>query len=155
MYANIYASIEGRTDVPASHDLKWGRADARRLRSAREVAGHTQKELAMALVHEFGLHSAPAQGTVSRWLRGDMTPRPDQRAALQRYVEAHGPTDDGPSSWPDLAAIASDEPLLGPRQGEFVNALIQRIGAGPPMTQEDIQVVTALAHQLGLNDFVD
>lgn len=138
--------------MPAPDDLTWGRADASRLRLAREAAGHTQDQLAVALADDFGLDSAPAQGTVSRWLRGDTTPRPDQRVVLRRYVDAHLPADDDTTTWQELAAIASDEPLLGPRQGEFVDALIRRLGAGPSMTPEDVHVLGALARQVGLRD---
>lgn len=140
-------------DVAPPDDLTWGPAVARQLRSARESAAHTQAQLAAALVTDFDLENQPTQGTVSRWLSGDAVPRSEQRGSLIRYIDTYAPTQQDTSErWRDLVTIASDEPLLGPRQSDLIDALIQRLAAGPPLSIEDSRLAGALARRLGLRD---
>lgn len=53
--------------------------------------------------------------------------------------------------WSTHVADLSGEPLLGPRQGEFVDALVDRIHYGPSFNDDDYRVTLMTARILGLN----
>lgn len=55
---------------------------------------------------------------------------------------------------PDFGGLVrrlTDEPLLGPRQGELVDAAVGRLRDGPPFSSEDQAVLSTLMRVLGLD----
>jgi len=67
-------------------------------------------------------------------------------------LSQEAPTEDGPA--PDFAGMVlrlTDEPLLGPRQGALVDALIDRLRSGSPLSGEDQATVTSLMQVLGIS----
>ena len=78
------------------------------------------------------------QGGVSRYENG-RKPRDESARILLHYIEGvesrvvSDPTGeesltDTPSTFDQLVRGATDEPLLGPRQGDLVDAMIRRLG---------------------------
>jgi hypothetical protein len=103
---------------------------------------------------------------MSRYLSGKQAMPPDVARAVVDYVDEFdpiGPSDviEGAQTLPMAASSASefaglvrgltDEPLLGPRQGALVDALIGRLAGGTPLSSEDSLAVTALMRVLGLH----
>lgn len=138
----------------------WGPYDTHELRKAVAAAGHTQEAFARAL-KAFGLASQPSQPTVSRWLRGGSTPTPQVRPALRKYRDAYLPgvgdqvsdsvAADGPKErWNEVLRDLSGEPMLGPRQAEYVDSITARIAKGPPMSAADAEALRIAAQVLGL-----
>jgi hypothetical protein len=102
---------------------------------------------------------------MSRYLSGKQAMPIDISRAVSDYIgvfdpneqseaadaSQDAPTEDGPG--PDFAGMVrrlTDEPLLGPRQGALVDALIDRLRSGSPLSGEDKATVTSLMQVLGI-----
>lgn len=135
-----------------------------RLAAARIAAGHTQAECAALLTSRF---DAPlrSQASMSRYLSGKQRIPLDIADAVSKYInvfdtgethEAGGEHDDrGGAEVPaerfaGIVRRLTDEPLLGPRQGALVDAMIGRLRDGPPFSAEDAAAITATMRILGL-----
>jgi len=70
-------------------EVAWGDVQRRRLRIAREHAGHDMSTCAQVLRTEFGIEAA-SQPNVSRWEAGT-TKRPNCCHGLLAYCDAYGP----------------------------------------------------------------
>ena len=138
---------------------RWGEPDRQRLREARLANKHSQPACAEAL-RALGCTGA-GQGAVSRWETARIeNPRTETVMILRKYtLDALGEVADASA----LAKIASEEeefegvmsrftnePLLGPRQGAFVDAQIERYRTGPPLSKGDRVVRADLMSLLGL-----
>ena len=152
--------VSGQTEP----DVAWGDAERRRLRAAREHAGHDMAECARILRTEFGVPTA-RQPNVSRWEAGAIK-RPRYVVELLAYCHTYGPsvrstafaryesrtgqasdtasTDPSPDPTGDevdefdrLAGQAAGEPLLGAAQLELVRGMSRRLASGPPLSLED------------------
>lgn len=140
---------------------------ADRLAAARAAAGHTQAECADLLTSRFG---APvrSQASISRYVSGKQQMPIDMARAVSQYImifepdEAAGANDaragsDGREEMPaqQFAGIVrrlTDEPLLGPRQGALVDAMIGRLRGGPPLSEQDAAALTAAMRILALDE---
>lgn len=137
----------------------WAEDDTRAFAAAVNAAGHSQSEVAASLHEEFGLTTAPPQPTVHRWLTGSAPRSAAHRGAIRRYTQRYGPirtsdTTDSttdPDAWDDRVAELSGEPLLGPRQGELVDAMTRRLGDGQPISEFDRAVFSDLVRILNLD----
>jgi transcriptional regulator with XRE-family HTH domain len=144
----------------------WNENDGFRLRVARRSAGHTQMQCARELL-TLGADSA-SQPTVSQWERGKIIkPTEANLSALRTYIsmqdqpEPSGTTplaeeehwDSGPAKAFDaVARQISGEPLLTQRQGALVDAYIQRLQSGPPLSDADVRALKLLGSVLGLTN---
>ncbi|MFN8049918.1 MAG: hypothetical protein U0Q22_00585 [Acidimicrobiales bacterium] len=144
----------------------WRDDDRRRFRAAQAALGHTQAECAEQL-RALGAPSAD-QSSVSKWATGRIArPSPAIVNALHQYI-ALAPAGGGASTsrgsraahmqsdgleadgFEDMVRGITDEPLLGPRQGDLVDALIERMRSGIPLSEPDLLVLGSLASVLGL-----
>lgn len=136
----------------------WSDADRSALRRARERHGHSQQQCAQ-LLRQLGCSGA-SQTAVSRWETGRIErPRRPHVSVIRQYVEAL-PEDHergARSGEPDTAAFEATvrdftaEPLLGPRQAAFVDGLVERLRAGPPMSEADDAARMHVARLLSLD----
>jgi transcriptional regulator with XRE-family HTH domain len=138
----------------------WGLPDRQRLRAARGLHGHSQAACASRL-RELGSGKAD-QTAVSRWERGHTgLPRPAALVAIRRYIDevverlpAEAPRAIGSEQPHEMFDSAvrdvTKEPLLGPRQADFVDAMIERLRSGPEMSDGDDRVRVDLMRILGL-----
>lgn len=138
----------------------WGPPDRERLRVARGIHGHTQTACASRL-RELGSGKAD-QTAVSRWERGHTAqPRPPALIAIRRYIDEVADKLPAPRSsdaeiepsgegFESAVRDVTQEPLLGPRQAEFVDALIARLRSGPEMSDGDDRARIELLRILGL-----
>src|SRR5262249_21924992 len=139
-------------------DLTWGDAERRRLRAAREHAGHDMSACARILRSTFGVATA-SQPNISRWEAGT-TKRPHCGSELLAYCDTYGPssrptasasdepttrqtgdadpagrpfgpTRDEADEFDRLAGQAAGEPLLGSAQLELVRSMTRRLASGP------------------------
>lgn len=145
-----------------------------RLAEARRCRGHTQQECSDELSRLAGI--SVSQPTVSKLETGVVThPRVDLFQAVRIYVSYEAlnstpsvnasPTPTDPTTEPKPVAHATEnaiafdqvaqqlsgEPLLGPRQGAFLDAVTHRIRTGPPTTRTDLHVMEQMALNLGLS----
>ncbi len=112
-----------------------------RLAVARQAAGHTQAECVDLLRTRFGAPER-SQASMSRYLNGKQQMPLDVRRAVSQYVEIFGtsdPPDDadeadqqtsmqpGSDAFAGAVRCLTDERLLGPRQGAFIDAVITRL----------------------------
>lgn len=113
----------------------WPADGGSHLRSAREALSQGQERCAAELR---GMGMKVDQGGVSRYENG-RKPRDESARILLHYIEGvesrvvSDPTGeesltDTPSTFDQLVRGATDEPLLGPRQGDLVDAMIRRLG---------------------------
>lgn len=142
---------------------QWGDLDRRRLVQARQANGESQAACAVTL-KRLGCAGA-SQGVLSRWETGKIErPRADTVTILRKYIaDALGDVTEPAKDPDDAASEAADteefegfvrsftnEPLLGPRQGAFVDAQIERIRTGPPLSDADQEARIDLLKLLGL-----
>lgn len=135
----------------------WRQSDRDGLEWAMGVLGHSQRECAEAL-HELGATGA-TQTSVSKWVSGKIAkPQSKTVAAVRAYIaDAQAKVaQDAATAEADSDTFAeavrgiTSEPLLGPRQANFVDGLIERLRSGNPMTPEDEATSEALQRILGL-----
>lgn len=137
----------------------WGEDDTQAFRAAVNAAGHSEREVAASLHEAFGLTTAPPQPTVHRWLTGSVPRSAARRRAIRRYSQHYAPIRIGdtadsapdPDAWNDRVAELSGEPLLGPRQGELIDAMTRRLGEGEPISEFDRAVFSDLIRILNLD----
>lgn len=139
---------------------------AERLAAARGAAGHTQQECASMLLDRFG---APprSQASMSRYLSGKQEMPVDISQAASQYISTFNAAEDPEDSSPDAPANGdpvlgadfaglvqqfTDEPLLGPRQGALLDAVVDRLRSGPPLSHEDLITITCVMRILGASD---
>jgi hypothetical protein len=105
-----------------------------------------------------------SQASISRYLSGKQAVPVDTLHAISEYINTFEPesADDASSGGgadadkepvSDFAGMVrrlTDEPLLGPRQAALVDALIERLRSGPPLSADDSSVVAPLMRMLGL-----
>lgn len=149
---------------PTKVDVTWGDDERRRLRAAREHAGHDMSACARILRGTFGVATA-SQPNISRWEAGT-TKRPQCVNELLAYCDTYGPSSRSTASIRDepatrqaddatpadrsldptgdevdefdrLAGQAAGEPLLGIAQLELVRGMTRRLASGPPLSPED------------------
>lgn len=129
------------------------------LRRARRLHDHTQGACAEDLRRRGCIAD---QSAVSKWERGRQ-PRGTSAAYIREYInEVNGGVPPGDTSalvaadldldspFDAVVRQATDEPLLGPRQAEFVDAITERLRSGPPMTEADNAARAEQARILGL-----
>lgn len=144
--------------------MTWGGAERRRLRTARQAAGHSMATCAHILRVDFGVATA-SQPNISRWETGAIR-RPACANELLAYCDAYGPnlivaspswhasqtgqvgepptvapaadsSVDDAGEFERLAGQAAGEPLLGETQLELIRGMIYRLAHGPPLSSED------------------
>lgn len=143
----------------------WTAIDAAGLKAARRSRSHTQADCAAELER---LGARASQGTVSRWERGTVTPSPVARSAIAEYRAAveEEPTGGGNGRLTgDLDAdsnVAFDAEFEGlisemtgsrpwsGRQAFFLDAIIRRIGSGPPLSAHDEAAIRLTMRFLGM-----
>jgi transcriptional regulator with XRE-family HTH domain len=132
--------------------------------------GVTQDDVATLLVEEFGAPSKPSQETVSRWVSGH-TKRPSREYLdpIRAYCESNAPElqrsrdavsadrasepkggSEDEAAFADLVRTITDEPLLGDRQANLIDALTERLANGPSLTAEDLDLARGVARTLNV-----
>jgi len=143
----------------------WTESDRTAFAEAVGLHGHTQGECAERL-RVLGATSAD-QSSVSKWATGRIQrPSASITAAIRKYIdESPG---DGMSrvlTVPSQAKVGrgeddvfdesvrelTNEPLLGPRQAALVDAIIERLRSGSPMSEADNDARIAAARLLRLD----
>lgn len=135
------------------------------LNLVRVTQEQSQTECAEELRRE---HGAPGrtQASMSRYLRGLQIPPASVVTAIQRYIHAHSVStgDPGTTIPHDLGGAGVDEafantvrdvsgePMLGPRQAAYVDAITSRLATGPPFSVSDLEIYRSMTHALGLPD---
>jgi len=124
---------------------RWDkRHDGERLKRAREFRDHTQEDCVVWL-HERGAHGVD-QAALSKYeMPNGRTPRRPTASLLLAYIAEVEPNDTSTRADPGqeseeferVVRQATGDPLLGPRQGEFVDAITYRLRHGPPMSPDD------------------
>lgn len=107
-----------------------------------------------------------SQASISRYLSGKQEMPVDFFQAVSEYINTFDAADSEDNS-PDARAKAdpvlgadfaglvhqfTDEPLLGPRQGALLDAVIDRLRSGPPLSHEDFITITSVMRILGASD---
>jgi transcriptional regulator with XRE-family HTH domain len=125
----------------------WTEADRRAMREARRRRHHTQSQLAAALA-ELGYPGAN-QASVSEWETGrTREPVLEAQLAIRKYVAAT--IDDAGDQWSDIVNAITRVPGLTDDQRSFLDIVAARVSTGPPLSDNDLVVLSNLARTYGL-----
>lgn len=165
VYAGIvtWPGIESSMEESVAPLSAWSQRDRDGLKLAMAALGHSQRACAERL-RELGSTGAN-QSTVSKWISGDIA-RPQMKTvlAVRSYVEEAFPAGLPRSSQPELlddplaqaqqfddtVRGITNEPLLGPRQGDLIDAVTVRLREGPAMSDSDERALNEQRRILGL-----
>jgi hypothetical protein len=93
---------------------------------------------------------SPSRGSELRLEVGDGQEAVRHREATRSEARHEDPPESDTDDFEATVRDVTNEPLLGPRQAAFVDALIERLRTGPPMSDAEATTQEQLASLLGL-----